>query len=253
MSAQRDELHLLTGAYVLDALADDERADFERHLARCPSCAEETQGLGETAARLALATAVAPPPELRARVLTAALGTRQLPPPGRHLLARGGGRSGSRRRSLKRAGFTASVLTLAAAVAALLFTQVSTSRELQQAQARNGAIAAVLAAPDARIASAPAKVGGTVTAVMSLREHEAVVTTADVPSLPQARVYQLWVMTAAGTATSAGLLQVASDGSAVPVLASGVRPGDRLGITVEPAGGTAQPTTTPVVIMPVTA
>jgi anti-sigma-K factor RskA len=30
-----------------------------------------------------------------------------------------------------------------------------------------------------------------------------------------------------------------------------VEPGDRLGITVEPAGGTAQPTTTPVVVMPV--
>ena len=56
----------------------------------------------------------------------------------------------------------------------------------------------MLAAPDARIASAPVTVGGTVTAVMSLREHEAVVTTADLPSLPEARVYQLWVMTAAG-------------------------------------------------------
>jgi len=32
-----------------------------------------------------------------------------------------------------------------------------------------------------------------------------------------------------------------------------VRPGDRLGITVEPAGGTARPTTTPVVVMPVPA
>jgi hypothetical protein len=36
------------------------------------------------------------------------------------------------------------------------------------------------------------------------------------------------------------------------VLADGVLPGDRLGITVEAAGGTAQPTT-PVIIMPVTA
>jgi anti-sigma-K factor RskA len=253
MSVQRHEVHLLTGGYALDALTDDERAGFERHLARCPSCAEEARGLGETAARLALATAVAPPPELRARVLSAALRTRQLPPPGRGPLARAGERAGRPRRSLKRAGLTAGILTLAAAVAALLFTQVSTSRELQQAQARNSAIAAVLAAPDARIASAPVAVGGTVTAVMSLRAHEAVVTTADVPSLPQARVYQLWVMTAAGAARSAGLLEVASSGSTVPLLAAGVLPGDRLGITVEPAGGTAQPTTAPVAIMPVTA
>lgn len=251
MSAARHELHLLTGGYALDALTGEERAEFERHLARCPSCAEEARGLAETAARLALATAVTPPPELRARVLDAALRTRQLPPPGRGPLARAGERAG--RRSLKRAGLTAGILTLAAAVAALLFTQVSTSRELQRAQARNSAIAAVLAAPDARIASAPVTVGGTVTAVMSLREHEAVVTTADVPSLPRARVYQLWVLTAAGAARSAGLLEVTSSGSTAPLLADGVLPGDRLGITVEPAGGTAQPTTAPVVVMPVTA
>src|SRR6185437_7147887 len=118
MSVQRHEVHLLTGGYALDALTDDERADFERHLARCPSCAEEARGLGETAARLALATAVAPPPELRARVLTAALQTRQLPPPGRGPLARAGEHVGRRRRSLKRAGLTAGILTLAAAVAA---------------------------------------------------------------------------------------------------------------------------------------
>jgi anti-sigma-K factor RskA len=252
MSVQRHDLHLLTGSYALDALADDERADFERHLARCPSCAEETRELRETAARLAMATAVSPPPELRERVLTAALRTRQLPPSGRHSLTRGGERTGPRRRLLKRTGLTAGVLTLAAAIVVLLFLQVSTSRQLQRAQASNGAIAAVLAAPDARINSASATVGGTVTAVMSLREHEAVVTTAGVPSLPQARVYQLWVMTAAGTARSAGLLAVTSSGSTGPVLAAGVLPGDKLAITVEPAGGTPQPTTTPVVIMPVT-
>ena len=75
----------------------------------------------------------------------------------------------------------------------------------------------------------------------------------DFPALPGAKVYQLWVMTSSGAARSAGLLVVTGSGTAAPVLASGVLPGDRLGITVEPAGGTAQPTTAPVVIMPVTA
>ena len=253
MSVQRHELHLLTGSYALDALTDDEQADFKKHLARCPACAEEVRGLRETAARLAMATAVSPPPEMRSRVLAAVPRTRQLPPPGRNLLARAGERTGLRRLSPSRAGLTAGVLALAAAVAFLLVTQLSTSRQLQQAQAGNSAIAAVLAAPDARIESLPATVGGTVTAVLSVREREAVVTTADIPSLPESRVYQLWVITAAGTARSAGLLTVTSSGSAAPLLASGVLPGDRLGITVEPAGGTAQPTTTPVVIMPVTA
>jgi hypothetical protein len=47
----------------------------------------------------------------------------------------------------------------------------------------------------------------------------------------------------------AGLLS--GSGRAGPVLASGVEPGDRIGITVEPAGGTSSPTTTPVIAVPV--
>ncbi len=254
MSIQRHELHLLTGAYALDALTDDdEQADFEKHLARCPACAEEVRGLRETTARLAMAAAVAPPPQMRSRVLAAAPRTRQLPPPGRALLARAGERAGLRRRPSARAGLAAGILTLAAAVAFLLVMQVSTSRQLQQEQASNRAVAAVLAAPDVRTESAPAAVGGTVTAVMSARAARGGRHDGDLPALPGAKVYQLWVMTSSGAARSAGLLVVTGSGTAAPVLASGVVPGDRLGITVEPAGGTAQPTTAPVVIMPVTA
>jgi anti-sigma-K factor RskA len=261
VSVQRHELHLLTGGYALDALTSDEQADFEKHLARCPSCAEEVKGLRETAARLAMATAVAPPPEMRSRVLDAAPRTRQLPPSGRNLLARSRSRARSRagdgtrprRLLLSRTGLTTGILTLAAAVVFLLVMQISTSRQLQQAQASTSAIAAVLAAPDARIESMPVTAGGTITAVMSLQQQEAVVTTAHLRSLPGTRVYQLWVMTSSGAARSAGLLKVTSTGSTTPVLADGVLPGDRLGITVEPSGGTPQPTTAPVVIVPVTA
>jgi anti-sigma-K factor RskA len=128
---------------------------------------------------------------------------------------------------------------------------LSTNSQLQQARQDNSAIAAVLAAPDARIESLPAA-GGTVTAVVSLHQAEAVVTTSALPALPGTRVYQLWVMTSAGAAKSAGLLTVTSSGTtSAPLLAGGVLPGDRLGITVEPSGGTAQPTTTPIVVMPV--
>lgn len=242
----------MTGSYALDALTETERAEVEEHLARCPACAEEARGLRETAARLAMAATIPPPPEMRARVLAAAPRARQLPPPSRNLLAMTGQRTGRRRRPLARAGLAAAITALAAAVAFLLVSQLSTSRQLQQARASDGAIAAVLAAPDARIESAPGTTGGTVTAVMSLRQREAVVT-ANLPVLPGTRVYQLWVMTAAGSARSAGLLASNSPGSPPALLADGVLPGDRLGVTVEPAGGTAQPTTTPVVVMPVTA
>ena len=248
MSAQRHELHLLTGSYALDALTGPELTEFEKHLSRCAPCTDEVRGLRETAARLAMATAIAPPPEMRQRVLAAAPLTRQFPPPGRILLPR----AGRRRVSPSQAGITTAILALAAAVVLLLVTLVSTRHQLEQAQAGNHAIATVLAAPDARVESATATVGGTVTAVTSVSHHEAVVSTAGVPALPAAKVYQLWVMSPSG-ARSAGLLPASHAGTTAPVLASGVRPGDRLGITVEPAGGTAQPTTAAVVVMPVQA
>jgi anti-sigma-K factor RskA len=252
VNAQRHEVHLLTGSYALDALTETERAAVDKHLARCPSCAEEVRGLRETAARLAKAAASPPPPQLRARVLAAAPRARQLPPPGRNLLGVAGQRNGRRRRPVSRAGLTAVIVTLAAAVAFLLVAQLNTSSQLHQEQAGNRAITAVLAAPDARVESVAGTAGGTVTAVMSLGQHEAVVT-ADLPALPGTRVYQLWVMTAAGSARSAGLVASTRSGAPPPLLADGLLPGDRLGITVEPAGGTVQPTTTPVAVMPVTA
>ncbi|MFZ0083356.1 MAG: anti-sigma factor, partial [Trebonia sp.] len=177
----------------------------------------------------------------------------QLPPPGRVPLALGGQRGDRAARSRlirpSQAGIAA-ILALAAALVFLLVTQVTTRQELRQSQSANHAIAAVLAAPDARIETMPATVGGSVTAVLSVRQHEAVVTAVGLPTPAGSRIYQLWVMSPAG-ARSAGQLPASHAGSTSLVLAVEVEPGDRLGVTVEPAGGTAQPTTTPVVVMPV--
>ena len=62
-------------------------------------------------------------------------------------------------------------------------------------------------------------------------------------------MYQLWLIGKTKT-TSAGLLPPAQAGQTPPVLASGVVKGDTLGLTVEPAGGSAQPTTTPILALP---
>jgi anti-sigma-K factor RskA len=67
-------------------------------------------------------------------------------------------------------------------------------------------------------------------------------------SLPSTQTYQLWVI-GPGGARSAGLLS--GTGQIGQVLAAGVEPGDRIGITVEPAGGTSSPTTAPVIAVPV--
>ena len=61
-----EQLHLLTGAYALNALNPDERTALERHALANEDSREEVRGLSETAALLAYGTpAVAPPPELK--------------------------------------------------------------------------------------------------------------------------------------------------------------------------------------------
>jgi anti-sigma-K factor RskA len=242
VKVMRDDLHVLTGSYVLDAVSDAEREEFERHLQHCPTCETEVRGLRETAARLALACAVTPPARMERRVLAAAYQTRQLPPlsadrPRRRALPR---RVPSRRTVTGRMAVLAAAASVAAAVA-LGITQLSVQHQLDQARAT--AIARVVTAPDAHVETARTSMGGNVTVVTSAALHEAVVSASGMATLPSSRVYQVWVLSPSG-ARSAGLMHGSS-------LLAAIRPGDRIGITVEPAGGTARPTTTPVAVLPV--
>ena len=287
----REDLHVLTGSYVLDALTSSEREDFERHLHHCPSCQAEVRGLRETAARLAMAKSSRPPARMESAVLAATYRTTQLPPlPGERaarnlqrvrssrlfsgpervrasrLFAglRGTGRresglrlpaprsnaqrSNSRRwTQMPRLAGAVAVASVAAAVG-LGITQISTQHQLDTVQASNAAITRVVQAPDARIEK-KATADGTVTVVFSSQRDAAVITTSKLTALPSGRVYQLWVMSSAG-ARSAGL--VSQPVQASQVLAAGVRSGDKIGMTVEPAGGTSKPTTAPVLVIPLT-
>ncbi len=245
MRIWHSELHLLTGAYAVDALEPAESDTFERHLIRCGPCATEIRGLRETAARLAIGVTLPPPPVLRQRVMDATYQIRQLPPatsPLPHGQHGQPGRPGRPRLGIAVAAGVATISLIAVIV--LGAAQVRTTHQLDTARA----VAAVLAAPDARTASRSAD-GGTVTVIVSRARHEAVVTTAGLPSLPPTKVYQLWLLAPAGV-RSAGLLATAQDGRTAAQLATGVGAGDQFGITVEPAGGTSHPTSTPLVVMP---
>ena len=83
MKLTPDHPHVLTAkdrSYVLHAVSELERKDFERHLEHCGPCEAEVRGLRETAAQLAMAKALRPPAGMQARVLAATYRTRQLPP-----------------------------------------------------------------------------------------------------------------------------------------------------------------------------
>jgi anti-sigma-K factor RskA len=244
VSIWHSDLHLLTGAYAVDAIEPAELDAFERHLTRCGACATETRGLRETAARLAVRVALPPPPAMRQRVMEATYQVRQLPP----------ATELSRRRlalpSFPRPRLSIAIatgLTAASLVVVIVLgiAQVRTAHQLDTART----VAAVLAAPDAQSGSRPASGGGMVTVVVSRTQRSAVITTADLPALPPAKVYQLWLLDPAGV-RSAGLIPAAHHGGTSPLLTTGVRAGDQFGITIEPAGGTTRPTTKPLVIMP---
>lgn len=260
---RRQEPHTLAGAYALDALEGTDEARFERHLERCRQCADEIRGLREATARLAAAVAADPPGGLIERALAASAQTRQLAPltplgrqPWRVRSAaavtsfgqaagfRAGGRA--RTRPTKVALALALVGTALAAVLALAVH--SAEDQLRQDQRHSHAIAVVLTARDAAIMRAQLSTGGTATIVMSGREHALVFAAKGLPVLPSAQCYELWLMTPGGD-KPAGMLPGPHNGMTGPVLASGLKAGDRLGLTIEPAGGSPRPTTATIMLV----
>ena len=255
MRTGRPEPHTLAGAYALDALSGADQARFERHLARCEQCAEEISGLREATARLAAAAAEQPPPGLTERALAAAARTRQLPPATRETAAPGparraaaaGSAGGVRAVRLLRAAWMPR-LALALAAAALILAGIlglaarTAQHQLAQDQLHSHAIAAVLTAPDATMITARVKGGGTATIVMSRHARALVFAAAGLRALPSSRCYELWLMGPGGD-RPAGMLPGPRRGMTGPVIAPGLSSGDRLGLTVEPAGGSPHPTT----------
>jgi anti-sigma-K factor RskA len=257
MRSRRPEPHTLAGAYALDALTGTDRARFERHLTRCEQCAAEISGLREATARLAAASAAEPPPGLTERALAAAAHIRQLPPlapghpsrwPARRAAAArpAPGLRGILQRAWMRKLAPALAGTAVILAAALGLAARSALHQVQQDQARSHQVAAVLTARDAHMITARVTTGGTATVVMSGREHALVFAGAGLRPLPSSRCYELWLM-APGDDRPAAMLPDPRQSMTGPVLATGLKPGDRLGLTIEPAGGSARPTS-PVIL-----
>jgi len=243
----RHDMHSLSGAYALDALeAGAERDRFARHMNRCPSCASEVRGFREVATALAFAATAEPPPELRDKVLAAAVRTRQLPPE-----VRTHARPRRTRSWVPWVPWISGVVATASIVVAVLFgfAQAHTQQQLNQAQAENKAISLLLSSPQVTLLSHSTTKGGVATVVLAAARHQLVVVTNGLPALPAGKVYQLWLI-GKTKIVSAGLLPAATSGRTAPVLASGVAKGDTLGLTVEPTPGSAQPTTTPILALP---
>jgi anti-sigma-K factor RskA len=254
VTGRRPEPHTLAGAYAMDALDGPDRARFEQHLGRCEECTREVAGLREATARLAAAAAARPPAALREPLLARTARTRQLPP-----VATGAPVAGARRRpapgrATHRFRPRVPRLALALAGAAALVVAAIWAGGLAVRPAQPGppvgghTIAMVLTAPDLSVASGPVRTGGTGTVMMSGRERMLVFAATGLRALPGSQRYELWLMEP-GRDRPAGLLPVPSHGMAGPVVASGLRPGDRLGLTVEPATGSRRPSSPMILVL----
>lgn len=219
-----DDLHHLGAAYVLDALDPDERRDFEAHYPSCGICSAEVQEFRETARRLAAGVAAEPPAALRARVLAEIGRTRQLSPnqpaPQDELAARRGNRV-----ALLAA---AALIAVAAGVAGLMLGGTSTSGVEQ-----------VLGADDVTYVTLEGDRGSLVVAWSPERDQVALLGSG-LPVPQTGRVYQLWFLQPDGVAP-AGVFEVAS-GSLHTSFGIDDEVPLGWGISIEPAGGSPQPT-----------
>ncbi|AOR35219.1 anti-sigma factor [Streptomyces fodineus] len=251
-----EDLHSLAAPYALDALEPGERRRFEKHLRGCGRCAAEVRELAEDAVRLAWSAAAPPPAALRERVLAAVRTTPQeqtqaparertpqlpphvwgtQPPPGRTRTPRP--------RPLF-VPFATATAAAALVVASLFAVQAHhTQDRLDAARARAREIAHVLTAPDARATTGKDAQGHGIGVIASASQGEAVVTLSGYGSPPGGRVRQLWLMRPRTQPRSLGLF--AGD---TPLVAKGLdTSATSLAVTIEPDGGSAQPTSQPIV------
>lgn len=273
-----ESMHLLTGAYAVNALDPAERAEFEAHLADCPDCVAEIRGLRDTTSRLAAAEAVEPPARLKAAVLAQIAQTPQLAPldpgsapaqrvatgasaepvdadePAERQAADSGGLVVPMRRpgwglAQRSLGVAAAILAVLAIGLTTLLVQASSARN--QVDATQQAITRVLTAPDARALTGTLTGGGKASIVVSPSQGTTVFLGSGLRAAPAGHTYELWYMGVAG-AVPAGTFEPDSNGQVARVLTGDVGGASAVGVTVEPAGGSKQPTTTPVLALRLT-
>lgn len=259
------DIDALSGAYALNAITDEERNTFEARLSESPELRQEVAELNDTALLLGrAATPVTPSAGLRASILDLIESTPQLPrletpaaqdpaPATTSTEAESGGKllepiPLARQRWFMRPGV---LLIGAAAAVGLVFGGVGLSNQLGPTTSQTSSDLAggadlqqILTANDVQHAATDISSGGKATLYWSNGLQRSAVMLTGLTSLPSDKTYQLWYIKGSDI-KSAGTVSVTSN-SVTQVLQGDMQAGDTVGITVEPAGGSKQPTTTPV-------
>ena len=248
-------LHALSGAYAVDALDDAERAAFERHLAQCPDCQQEVASLREATALMADEAAMTPPPGLRDSVLAGIKNIRPIPPQTDNqteTAPKAEARANNdadlapvlpmrprRRRIASLVAAAAAILAVAGGVAYQPWQDDSSRSQLSAADQ-------VLAAEDVKHVAIDFDDGSEATVFHSPKQGRAVLVTRDMAAPPAGKTFELWLQDESGAMTPAGLMKNPGDNKVL--LRGDAAEATGVGITVEPEGGSKEPTTEPIAL-----
>ncbi|MET1051263.1 MAG: anti-sigma factor [Mycetocola sp.] len=283
----------LAGAYALNALSAQERAEYELHLAASPEARREADSLENAAAALAFdVEPVEPSPALRANLLAAIATTPQLPrqaetvtdaaatppadsaqparptivpaaspapaaaPTTKAATTRTGGSSKAQRRAQQR--WYSQPLSFAVAAVALVAVLLGVNTVTSALNGGNGLnealqLAQINAQPDAqretiKLTNINDDERVVATLVWSGELGQSVIIVDGLASLPDEKTYELWYINDEGP-VSAGIFNTSGTGDSWRVLEGTMGAGDAVGVTVEPAGGSEQPTTDPLIVI----
>lgn len=265
----REELHLLAGAYALDALEPQEREEFEAYLLSSEDARAEVAALTDTAVILGLASKPeAPPAGLKDRLMAQIAVTPQVVTPQLPSAATSEVQSAPRLQAVDvpaRAPQTGLVsrtdakvaarwysrpvtyLVAAAAAVAIFFGGAAFNASQAPApQALSASYVQLTSASDVQRTTAKVAGGGSATLIWSLQLRRSAVVINKLPMLSDGKTYELWYIGGSGP-IAAGTFSAANAGATVRVLEGQMSGGDTIGITVEPSGGSKTPTTKPIV------
>lgn len=214
-------------AYALGIADEPERIEIEKHLAReCPNCVPGVKSALATVTAMSGAVKVVDPPKnLRKRVMASVA------------------------REPKRSNMSIYLpwAITAALSLALLLIGLNGRREFGETARLQQALS-ILNDPSAQVVSFGETQKPSKGRVFVSPGKGVVFIGASLPRIGSGKTFELWVIPAKGNPVAAGLFQGQADDTAVYVHPGPVDNAAAIAVTVEPAGGSPQPTTTPFIV-----
>ena len=234
----------LKDAYVLGALPEEEREEFEQYLAAHPDLHAEIEELSTVAALLAFSVREQEPsPDLRRRIMDTVEAEAVQP------------RTSQRRSWLARLREAVGPRDLALAAAVVLTIGLFSWGMLLQGEVRDlqGRVQSLQSQPqDQSQGPQMIALGGAGTEqgvraeLITLEGDRAVLVAENMPPAPEGKTYQIWVIKG-DTPKPSGLFEPKGD-SIAAVVENPVEGADAVAVTVEPEGGSPKPTTEPMLV-----